>query len=225
MSIQRSLGKLDRVQARDVFTHEALDFTPWLAQEENLALLGEAVGLSLILEAQEQPVGLFRADLLCKDADTEQWVLIENQLDRTDHSHLGQIITYASGLQAATIIWIAGKFTEEHRAALDWLNASTIQEVQFFGVEIECWQIGLSDVAPKFNIVSAPNQWRREVSRAISKTGAATPGFRDLVFAYIREQVQQGKTPTVQEIMENTGCGQRTAFKYKKEALAAMQAK
>jgi hypothetical protein len=111
------------VELRQAWTGEATEFTPWLAQ--NVAVLGDALELELEVEAQEQPVGPFRADILCKDTATDNWVLIENQLERTDHSHLGQLLTYAAGLDAVTIVWVAARFTDEHRAALDWLNNVT----------------------------------------------------------------------------------------------------
>jgi hypothetical protein len=142
-----------------VWVGEATDFTPWLAQEENLTLLGDTIGLVLDLEATEKNVGPFRADILCRDTASGSWVLIENQLERTDHSHLGQLITYAAGLKAVTIVWVAAHITEEHRAALDWLNEVTTDSVNFFGLEIEVWQIGNSQRAPKFNVVSKPNNW------------------------------------------------------------------
>lgn len=161
-----NLGRLQKVDLRSVWTSESSDFTPWLAKAENLAILGETVGMELELEAQEKDVGPFRADILCKDLGTGNWVLIENQLERTDHTHLGQLLVYASGLKAVTIIWVAQRFTEEHRATLDWLNAITDDEFQFFGLEIELWRIGQSDPAPKFNIISKPNDWSRQVSQA-----------------------------------------------------------
>lgn len=161
-----ALGRLARVELRDIWLSEAVDFTPWLAREENLALLGEALAIELELEAQEKAVGPFRADILCKDIGTGSWVLIENQLERTDHSHLGQLLTYASGLEAVTIIWIAAKFTEEHRSTLDWLNKITDDSFRFFGLEVELWRIGDSPAAPKFNIVSKPNNWSRSVAHA-----------------------------------------------------------
>src|SRR5882672_9937256 len=114
-----NLGRLRKVDLREAWSSENSDFTPWLAQEENLKLLGEAIGIELELEWQEKDVGPFRADILCKDTATDDWVLIENQLERTDHCHLGQLITYAAGLNAVTIVWIAERFTQEHRAALD----------------------------------------------------------------------------------------------------------
>jgi hypothetical protein len=148
------LGRLTRVDLRNIWTSESSDFTPWLAREENLTVLGEALSIDLELEAQEKAVGPFRADILCKDIGTGAWVLVENQLERTDHSHLGQLLTYASGLEAVTIVWIAARFTEEHRSTLDWLNKITDESFRFFGLEVELWRIGDSPAAPKFKLAS-----------------------------------------------------------------------
>ncbi len=178
----QSLGRLEPVDLRRVWRREAEDFTSWLAKSEHLLLLGQALDLSLELEAQEQEVGPFRADLLCKDTGSGAWVLIENQLERTDHTHLGQLLTYAAGLQAATIIWISARFTEEHRAALDWLNEITSESFTFFGVEIELWRIGESPVAPRFNIISKPNDWSKSVQQG-AKSVSLTPN-RELQLAF-----------------------------------------
>src|SRR5665213_3187540 len=166
MIVDQALGRLERVELRDIWTSEATQFTPWLARPENIALLGEALGMELAFEAQEKSVGSFRADLLCKDMLDNHWVLIENQLERTDHSHLGQLLTYASGLEAVTIIWIAARFTEDHRSTLDWLNKITDERFRFFGLEVELWKIANSPAAPKFNIVSKPNDWSQSVAQA-----------------------------------------------------------
>ena len=163
---QKDLGRLTRVDLRYIWNSEANDFTPWLAREENLGILGETLGIDLELEAQEKAVGPFRADVLCKDIGSGTWVLIENQLERTDHIHLGQLLTYASGLEAVTIVWIAARFTEEHRSTLDWLNRITDDSFRFFALEIELWRIGESLAAPKFNVVSKPNDWSRSVAQA-----------------------------------------------------------
>lgn len=171
------LGRLWRVELREAWESEPGHFTPWLAKEENLKLLGEAIELELELDSTEKAVGPFRADILCKDLATERWVLIENQLAKTDHSHLGQIITYAAGLEAVTIVWIADRFTEEHRAALDWLNEHTDESIHFFGLEIELWKIDDSLMAPKFNIVSKPNDWSRAI-QAAANTGSALSEHR-----------------------------------------------
>ena len=160
------LGRLAPVDLRDVWASEASDFTPWLAMEENLSILGRTLGIDLELEAQERAVGPFRADILCKDINTGAWVLVENQLERTDHGHLGQLLTYASGLEAVTIIWISKRFAEEHRSTLDWLNRITDDSIRLFGLEVELWRIGDSPAAPKFNVVSKPNDWSRSVAQA-----------------------------------------------------------
>ena len=161
--MEDNFGRLQRVALREGWASEAGDFTPWLAKPENLKLLSEALDLDLTLEAQEQRVGPYRADILCRDIAGDSWVLIENQLEKTDHSHLGQLLTYAAGLSAVSIVWIAERFTDEHRAALDWLNEKTPDEINFFGLEVELWRIGNSKIAPKFNIVSKPNLWTRRV--------------------------------------------------------------
>ncbi len=170
------LGKLERVELNDIWKTEAGDFTPWLAEEGSLELLGKTIGLELELEATEKYVGPFRADILCKNTDDDSWVVIENQFGKTDHRHLGQLLTYAAGLDAVIMVWIADNFTEEHRAALDRLNKITDENFKFFGLEIEAWKIGDSLAAPKFNIISEPNNWSKFVShgaRRISE-GATT---------------------------------------------------
>lgn len=154
------LGKLQRVELREVWDSEAGSFTPWLAQGENIKFLGDAIGVELEVQAQEKVVGPFRADILCKDTANDTLVLIENQLERTDHTHLGQLMTYAAGLKAVTIVWIAERFTDEHRAALDGLTEITAENILFFGVEVELWKIGDSCPAPKFSIVARPYNMR-----------------------------------------------------------------
>lgn len=159
------LSRLEEVELREIWENEPQHFTPWLAEEENLALLGATLGLELELEGVEISGEGFRADILCKNEDGSR-VLIENQLEETDPKHLGQILTYAAGLDVQTVIWIAKNFRNEHRAALDKLNEMTADKgFRFFGIEIKVWQIGDSDRAPQFDVVSSPNDWRREVSK------------------------------------------------------------
>ena len=167
------LGTIKKIDLRDVWSSEASDFTPWLAKDENIALLGEAIGLELEVESQEKNVGPFRADILARDLTSNHYVLIENQLEQTNHNHLGQIMTYAAGLDAFSIIWIAKSFTEEHRAALDWLNRITEENINFFGIEIEVIQIGDSLPAPQFKVVAKPNDWSKSV-RSSASTGELT---------------------------------------------------
>lgn len=167
----KQLGRLEKVDLREVWTSESADFTPWLAQPENLQLLGEAIGIDLELLAQEKDVGPFRVDLLCKESGTGGKVVIENQIEETDHSHLGQLLTYAAGLDAAFIVWIARSFSDEHREALNWLNEKTNASARFFGVEIEVSRIGDSAPAPRFNIVSEPNESSDRAKQAVRDAG------------------------------------------------------
>ena len=151
---------------RDAWPNEASNFTPWLAEEENLAQLGEVLGLQLELEGVEKQVGSFSADILARDASTQQWVLIENQIAPTDHNHLGQLLTYAAGLDAHTVVWIAETFRDEHRAAIDFLNRATTDEFAFFAVQIELWRIAESPFAPRFAVVAKPNNWSKQAQAA-----------------------------------------------------------
>ena len=163
------LSRLEEVGLREVWPDEAQDFTPWLAEEENLTLLGKTLDMELELEAQEIYVGDFRADILCRNEDGSR-VLIENQLEKTDHDHLGKILTYSAGLNVHTIIWIAREFRDEQLAALDQLNEITDERFRYFGIEIKVWQIGNSARAPQFEIVCSPNNWSRTVSRDTERT-------------------------------------------------------
>ena len=165
--MSKELSRLEEVELREIWPDEAQDFTPWLAKEENLAFLGETLSMELEFEGQEISVGDFRADILCRNTADGSRVLIENQFEKTDHKHLGQILTYTAGLDIHTVIWIAEEFREEHRAALDRLNEITDEHYQCFGIEIKVWQIGDSVCAraPQFEIVSSPNDWSRTVNR------------------------------------------------------------
>lgn len=166
MNVKVQLGRLVRVPLRQCWEREATDFTPWLASDENIALLGETIGMELEVQQQEAHVGPFRADILCRSTDDNSVVIIENQLEETDHAHLGQLLTYAAGFKAVTLVWIAEAFTEEHRAAIDWLNERTDEDFNVFGLEIELWRIGDGPPAPKFNLVAKPNDWTRKAREA-----------------------------------------------------------
>ena len=161
----QNLKQLTPVDLSEVWETEPQHFTPWLAREENLMLLGKALGIELELEAQEVNVGGFRADILCKNTLDDSWVLIENQLESTDHRHFGQLLTYAAGLDASTVIWIAKTFRREHCAMLDWQNRITDEHYRFFGIEMKVWRIEDSPRAIQFEVVSSPNDWVRGVSQ------------------------------------------------------------
>ena len=158
-----SLGRLEKVELRDFFKDEAKDFTPWLAEEENLQLLGETLGIDIELEDTEVRIGKFSADIVGIDRSSNRNIIIENQLEKTNHDHLGKIITYGAGKNAGIVIWICKKIQQEHRKGLDYLNDISIEDYSFFGIEMELWKIGESEPAPKFNIVVSPNEWSKSV--------------------------------------------------------------
>ncbi len=160
------LGVLTEVKdLRKVWPHEALDFTPWLAKEENITLLGDAVGLEITVNETESGVGDFSVDIFATETGTERKIIIENQLEDTDHDHLGKLITYASGKAANIIIWVVKRAREEHRAAIEWLNNHTDENISFFLVEIKLYRIGNSEIALKFEVVEKPNDWTKDIKR------------------------------------------------------------
>ena len=164
-----NIGKLEKVELRDLWKHEERDFSAWLAQDENLAMLSEEIGVDIALIERESHVGGFSADLYAEENGTNNKIIIENQLEDTNHDHLGKIITYASGKDAKYVIWIVKHARDEHRQAIEWLNTHTDEDINFFLVEIELWRIGDSLPAPKFNIIVRPNDWVREERRSTSE--------------------------------------------------------
>lgn len=156
------LGVMTRVDnLRSIWPDEARDFTPWLALEQNLKLLGDAVGIDLVLEEKESSVGAFSADIFVKEEGTNRKIIIENQLEATDHDHLGKLITYASGKSADVVIWVVKRARDEHRQAIEWLNQRTDSSLGFFLLELELWKIDNSRTAVKFNVVEQPNEWAK----------------------------------------------------------------
>lgn len=170
MSELPALGRFTVVPLREVWKHEAHQFTQWLLQ--NADVLADVLGMDLELDEAEYRVGGFALDLIGRDMQTGEQVIIENQLEQTDHTHLGQLLTYAGGTKAKTIVWCAASFRDEHRAALDWLNENTIEEIRFFGVEIAAVRIGESTPAPQFRLVVKPNDWTKRVQGAEEASSA-----------------------------------------------------
>ena len=161
------LGKLEEVDIRELWKHEQYDFSEWLSKEENIELLNDEIGLTLTDIQKEVFVGTYRCDLVAKDETTGIKVIIENQLEATNHDHLGKIITYASGLDANVVIWIVKEAREEHRSAIEWLNNKTTNELSFFLMEIRAYKIGDSLPAPKFVVVEKPNDFVKTAKASI----------------------------------------------------------
>ena len=164
------LGKLQEINIRDVWKHEQYDFQKWLATEANIKELGDTLNLTLTDVETEKFVGSYRCDILCKDELTGKSVLIENQLEQTNHDHLGKIITYASGLDASVIIWIVAEAREEHASAIEWLNKNTTDDVAFFLLEVHVYTIGDSNPAPMFKIIEQPNDFAK-TTKALANKG------------------------------------------------------
>ena len=183
MAVQ--LSTLQPIDLREAWPHEALNFTPWLA--DNLHVLSDLLGMELELISTEHPVGSFNLDIYAKDLRSDEVVAIENQLEKTDHTHLGQVMTYFSALEARKVIWIAKEIREEHRAVISWLNAHTPSEYAFFGVEVSTVRIADSPIAPVFTVVEKPNNWVRAVQQSSrssrEETGERNRAFWDLAFS------------------------------------------
>lgn len=176
-----NLGTLEEIKdLREVWSHEAHDFTPWLAK--NISILGDEVGIDISIEETESSVGDFNVDIFATDADTGKKIIIENQLEETDHDHLGKLITYASGKSADLVIWLVRKARPEHRAAIEWLNNHTDEGVGFILCEIKVFRIGNSEPAPKFEIIEQPNNWVKEMKKP-SGTNKRTvlPKIKDML--------------------------------------------
>ena len=196
-----NLAKIERVpDLRTTWPNEAQHFTPWLA--DNIGELGEALGMDLELQQTEAPVGGYSLDILATDLNSRRPVIIENQLEVTDHTHLGQLLTYASGFDAGVIIWITREFRDEHRQALDWLNQRTGEDTQFFGVEVELWRIGDSPPAPHFKLAATPNGWRKSkinglASNLITPRQQQNIDFRQSLINTLRQNY--GTNPRAQD--------------------------
>lgn len=157
-----TIGKLKEINVRKLWQHEQYDFSTWLARESNIEYLNEILGLTLVEIDKEVFVGPYRCDIVAKDETSNDVVIIENQLEPTNHDHLGKIITYAAGLNAKYVVWIVETAKEEHRAAIEWLNNNSSKDVNFFLIEIHAYQIGDSDPAPKFEIIEKPNDFTKK---------------------------------------------------------------
>mgnify|MGYP001167884304 CR=1 FL=1 len=188
-----NLSKLEAVDLRNVWKHEALDFTNWLAKPENLELLSDEVGIDISFIQTEASVGSFNVDILAIEDSTDRKIIIENQLESTDHDHLGKLITYASGVDAEIIIWIVKSVRDEHRQAVEWLNEHTDSKINFFAIQIEVWRIGDSPYAPRFHTIAQPNDWAKAIKSSVSKNELSDTQVSQLAFWTKFKEYAQGK--------------------------------
>ncbi len=155
------LGRLEKIELREVWRHEALDFTRWLARKENIALLSKEVGIDIEVIETEMSVGRYNVDIYARDTESSKRIVIENQLENTNHDHLGKMLVYAAGLDADIAIWVVKDVNEEHRQAVEWLNDNSFEKINIFLVKVELWQIDNSPIAPKFQVICEPNNWAK----------------------------------------------------------------
>lgn len=155
MALKQNLGTLTRSRdLRSFWEHEAGDFTPWL--QDHIGLLSEALGLDIEIEGREGEIGGFSVDLYGKEAGTGRTVIIENQLEQSNHDHLGKLLTYAGGRDAGVIVWVAPTIRVEHVEAVHWLNSQTDEGTDFFAVELELIGVDESKLAPYFAVAARP---------------------------------------------------------------------
>lgn len=186
------LSKLEKVDLREVWKHEALDFTNWLAKPENLELLSDEIGIDITLVQTEASVGKFNVHILAEEENTGRKIVIENQLESTDHDHLGKIITYASGVDAEIIVWIVKSVRDEHKQAVDWLNEHTDSNINIFAIQMEVWKISNSPYAPKFQVIAKPNDWAKAVKKATTQSELSDTKLLQLEFwTKFKEFVQE----------------------------------
>jgi len=159
--LKKQISLLKKIDLRNVWGHEASDFTDWLSQQENLDLLSNEIGISVKILQKEANVGRYNVDILAEEENSGRKIIIENQLEDTNHDHLRKIITYASGYDAEIIIWIVKDYREEHQKAIDWLNEHTDEKICFYLIKLELWQIEDSNPAPKFEVIASPNEWAK----------------------------------------------------------------
>jgi hypothetical protein len=175
-------GKLIKAELREIWKNEEYDFSKWLAEEDGLSQLGDEIGISIRLPEREAGVGVYSVDILAEEEGTGRKIIIENQLEKTNHDHLGKIITYAAGHDASIVIWIFKDISEEHRNAIDWLNENTTEDRLFFAVRVEAWRIKDSDPAPKFQVVCKPNEWAKVVKHSAGKKDLGETELKKLTF-------------------------------------------
>ncbi len=199
------IGKLTEINIRELWQHEQYDFSEWLAKESNIEYLNEILGLTLVDVEKEVYVGPYRCDLLAKDETSNIKVIIENQLEATNHEHLGKIITYASGLDAKVIVWIVKESKEYHRAAIEWLNNNTNDSISFFLIEIHAYKIGNSEPAPKFEVVEKPNNFVKRSKQESGNNELSRRASERLIFweQFNQTVIEKGKPFNIRKATTN----------------------
>lgn len=189
-------ASLNPQEVRDYWNHEEYEFTPWVAEEigaDSASQLENTLGIDLEVIDIEKPVGNYRVDIYAKVVDDGRTVIIENQLENSDHDHLGKSIAYAAGVDADIIVWIAPKFNDEHLDAIQWLNANSREHVNFFAIRIEVWRIGDSLPAVRFNAIESPSEWKEKAQRSRGELSDRDK-FREDFWTAFRDRIEETNT-------------------------------
>lgn len=195
-SIMTEFASLESQDVREYWEHEAREFTPWLADEirsEEVSELEDALGLDLEVTQEEKSVGRYSVDILAEVVDDNRNVVIENQLNPSDHDHLGKSIAYASGVDADIIVWIAPQFYDEHRDAIMWLNQNSREAVDLFAIRLEVWRINDSDPAVRLNPIVEPSEWREKAQRSEEEL-SDTKELQEEFWTQFRDRIKESET-------------------------------
>lgn len=199
--------EIEELDLRTVFAREDSTFTPWLSRPQNLSRLSAALGMELELVGTELSTGAFRTDILARSVSDGGAVVIENQFGRSDHDHRGKALTYLAAHDARAVVWVAERFADEHRAALDWLNDQTPEHVGFFGVVPRLLRIGGSPPGLEFDVAVRPNA----LVKAVRAEGRALDLHQDLRGAFWTElQAEMAKSAPFNPAARGTGGGRRS---------------
>lgn len=192
----RQFSSLESQDVREYWDHEAQDFTPWLADQirsENVSELEDALNLDLEVIQEEKSVGRYSVDILAEVVDDNRKVIVENQLDPSDHDHLGKAIAYASGVDGDILVWIAPQFYDEHRDAFQWLNQNSREGVDLFAIRLEVWRIGDSEPAVRLNPIAEPSEWREKAQRSDQEL-SDTKQLQEEFWTQFRDRIKETDT-------------------------------
>ena len=190
-------ASLESQEVREYWEHEAQEFTPWVASEiraEDVSELEDSLGLDLEIIEEEKSVGRYNVDILAEVVDDNRNVVVENQLNPSDHDHLGKSIAYASGVDADIIVWISPRFHDEHRDAIQWLNENSREGVDLFAIRLEVWKIGDSDPAVRLNPVAEPSEWKEKAKRPKGEL-TETEQLQEEFWTEFRDRIEDRETP------------------------------
>lgn len=189
--------ELEPQDVRDFWEHEAREFTPWLAdgiRSEEASHLEDVLGLDLEVIETEKTVGRYSVDILAEVVDDGRQVVVENQLNPSDHDHLGKCLAYAAGVDADIIAWLTPQFNDEHRDAFQWLNKNSREGIDLFAIRLEVWKIADSPPAVRLNPIEDPSEWKEKAKRSEGEL-SETKKLQEEYWTRFRDLISEQETP------------------------------